>query len=152
MNSVIEQIEVSVNRIAANADPRVKPGQPERFTEAATVNDCLRQGDLYVVIAENRLPAGYVKIAKPKAIDKQLVPGNTEGAKHCLDSLAGVELWRPENWNTESMEGPYMKLSQERTILHPTHGAITIPAGFAVHCIYQREFDQEQKREMRARD
>lgn len=152
MNSVIDEIEVATNRIKSGNDPRVKPGQAERFTEAATVADAIRQGDLYLVIAGDKPPADYEKIVKPKAIDKQLVPGNTEGAKHCLDSLAGVQIWRPKTWNEESLEGPYLKLSKERTILHPTHGSVTVPAGFAIQCHYQMEFDAEQKRETRARD
>ena len=148
----IDEIEKATKRIADNADPHVKPGQPERFTEAASVNDAIRQGDLYIAIAGESHPDGYERIEKPKAKDKQLVPSNTEGAKHCLDSLAGVQIWRPKSWTDDSLEGPYLKLSKERTILHPTHGSVTIPAGFAIQCYYQREYDAEMQREMRARD
>ncbi len=149
--TAIEKIQRTTKRIANGKDPRVKPGQPERFTAAATVGDSIRQGDLYVTIWE-AVPADYVRIEKPKEIDKQLVPGNTVGAKHCLDSLDGVELYRPQNWTEESLEGPFLRLTKERTVIHPTHGHVTIPAGFGAICDYQREQDQEEKKERRARD
>lgn len=149
--SVITKIQERARQITSGNDPNVKPGQPERFTEAAACNDTIRQGDLYVtIIAE--IPADYVKVVKPQAIDRQLVPGNTQGAKHCLDSLAGVTLYRPKDWNDESLRGPAFALTKERTVLHPTHGAVTIPKGFVVLCRYQREFDKELQRERRAID
>jgi hypothetical protein len=149
--TTIDKIQRSTKKIAEGKDPKVKPGNPERFTAAACVGDAIRQGDLYIVIAGQH-PAGYEPVKKPKDIDRQLVPGNTEGAKHCLDSLAGVEIWQPKNWTEESLDGPFVRLSQERTILHPVHGSVTVPAGIAFQCHYQREFDREMQKERRARD
>ncbi|MGH9931012.1 MAG: hypothetical protein ACREA9_17530 [Pyrinomonadaceae bacterium] len=148
--TTIERIETHAKKIASGSE-RVKPGQEVCFTEAATIDDTIRQGDLYLTIVA-AVPAGYVKIEKLKASDKQLVPGNTVGSRHCLDSLAGVTLYRPEQWSEESLAGPCLVLAKQRTIEHPTHGAVFIPAGFTVLCRYQREFDAEQKRERRARD
>lgn len=144
----IEKIQKHAKRIASGKDSKVQPGMPARFTEAATIDDCIWQGDLALVIAAE-IPDGYEKSANPSS---QLVPGNTQGAKHCLDSLDGVELWLPKVWNEEVLEGPYMRLSKERTVLHPTHGPVTIPAGFSVQCHYQKEWDREQAKERRARD
>lgn len=149
--SVIEKIVNHAANVSSGKDPRVKPGQAERFTEAAAAGDAIRQGDLYIVVA-TVIPGNYERIEKPKAADKQLVPGNTQGAKHCLDALAGVELWRPKGWGVESLEGPFLRFSKERTILHQTHGAVTIPAGMSVQCHYQREYDSEQRRARRAAD
>lgn len=129
----------------------VKPGQPVSFTDACVAGDTIRQGDLYLIIAD-KVPSGYVQVTKPKSIDKQLVPGNTQGAKHCLDSLTGVKLFRPKEWNDESLDGPCLVLTKPRKVLHPTHGTAMIPAGFTVVCRYQREFDKEMQRERRARD
>lgn len=148
--TAIEKITRQQKRIA-DGKSRIRPGQPVRFPDAASVNDAIRQGDLYLIVAD-AVPSGYVRIEKRSDLDKQLVPGNTQGAKHCLDSLVGVELWRPKQWTEDSLEGPFLRLSQERTVLHPVHGAVTIPAGFAIQCMYQREFDREQQRERRARD
>lgn len=150
MTTTIERIKRHAKRIA-DGHERVKPGQPVRFTEAATANDTIRQGDLYLTIV-GKVPSGYAKINAPNAANKQLVPGSTQGAKHCLDSLVGVTLYRPKKWSAESLEGPCLVLAKERKVLHPTHGAVTIPAGFTVLCRYQREFDSEQRRERRARD
>jgi len=149
--TAIERLADHVETIKTGNHETVKPGMPCRITEAWVKGDAVAQGDLNIVVAD-KVPAGYVRVDKPKAIDKQLVPGNTQGSKHCLDSLVGVKLYRPENWGPESLDGPCLVLSKERTILHPTHGHVSIPAGFIVACSYQRELDNELKKERRARD
>lgn len=145
---IIEEMQQFVQKIVNNEHETVRPGQPVRFTEACTSGDRIWQGDLALTIV-NKIPSNYRLQKNPS---NQLVVGNTEGAKHCLDSLDGVKLYLPKNWNEESLQGPTLVLSKERTILHPTHGHVTIPAGFIVHCTYQREYDKEQERERRARD
>lgn len=155
MLTEIEKIQRHAKRIANGKDPKVRPGMPFRFTEACTVNDCCWQGDLGIVIAgdaDSHPPAGYLMVVSRTELDRQLVPGNTQGAKHCLDSLNGVTLYRPQQWTEESLEGPFLQFTEERTILHPTHGPVTIPAGFSVQCHYQREWDRELAKERRARD
>ena len=147
----IERIEEHARRIAARQDEKVQPGMPAAFTEAASAGDFGWQGDLKLIVVA-AVPAGYAQVKQPKAIDRQLVPGNTEGAKHCLDSLEGVTLYRPQQWSEESLDGPCLVLTQERKILHPTHGHVTIPAGLTILCRYQREWDREQQRERRSQD
>ena len=149
--TAIEKIEKRAAQIKAGECERVKPGMATRFTEASTVGDEITQGDLCFVIVD-AVPAGFTVVKKPQAIDKQLVPGNTKGAKHCLKSLGGVKLYRPANWDGESLEGPCLVTSKEATVLHPTHGAVTIPAGFTVQCFYPREWDKEQAKERRNAD
>lgn len=148
--ATIDRITEKANAIKNNADP-IKPGQPVRISEAASIGDFVRQGDLYLIVAE-KPPTGYVKAtAKTKTV--QLVPGNTEGSKHCLDSLDSVDLYYPSDWpNAESLAGPLVKAKSEVTVLHPTHGSVTIPAGMAVQCGYQREYDAELKRARRNAD
>lgn len=150
--ATIDRIERHAQKIKAGKDRKVKPGQPERFTAACTAGDVIAQGDLYLMVYEGSPPVDYVEVAKPTERDKQLVPGNTQGAKHCLDSLSGVKLYRPQNWRGDDLRGPLLVLSEERTVLHPTHGAVTIPAGMSVLCGYQREYDAELKRERRNAD
>jgi hypothetical protein len=83
----------------------------------------------------------------------QLVPEGGEGSRHILRHADGVELFRPSDWGSEdSLVGPIIRLGKENVIDHPRHGNVTIPAGFSVSCTYQREYDEEQKRERRARD
>lgn len=156
--TTIEKIQRTVSRIANGKDLRVKPGQVERFSDAVADGDYIRQGDLYLIAAERGgefswdrylKSRGYTKIAKPS---KQLVPGQTEGARHSLDSLDGVELWLPSEWNEDSLLGPFLRLKNNRTILHPVHGAVEVMAGMSLLCAYQREWDREQAKERRARD
>lgn len=147
--NVIDQIQKHAKRIADGAE-RVSPGMPLAFTDACTAGDCIWQGDLGLIISESsNPPRGYQKADKPT---EQLVPGNTVGARHCLDSLDGVEMYLPKVWNEESLQGPFLVFSEERKVLHPTHGCVTIPAGFSVECVYQREWDKIQAAERRARD
>lgn len=149
--TAIERVEKHAKRISNGEHETVKPGQPFRITEAASVGDGAWQGDLGLEIVSS-VPASYDRVEKLKANDKQLVPGSTQGSKHCLDSLRGVQVFRPKDWSEESLDGPCLVLAEERTILHPTHGAVTIPAGFTVLCRYQREWDKEQAKERRSRD
>lgn len=147
--NVIDQIQEHANRIA-NGLERVSPGMPLSFTKACTHGDCIWQGDLGLIISDNQNPPdGYRASTKSTT---QLVPGNTVGSKHCLDSLDGVEMYIPDNWNEQSLKGPFLRIKKERKVLHPTHGCVTIPAGFNIECVYQREWDKIQEAERRARD
>jgi hypothetical protein len=148
---VIDDIQAHAAKIKAGEHETVKPGQPARFTAAAVPGDAIWQGDLCLEIV-SVVPDGYTKAVKPA---KQLVPGTTQGARHCLDSMGGVVVHYPSGWPQsaeETMAGPCLVLSQERTVLHPTHGSVTVPAGFTVLCGYQREYDAELRRERRNQD
>jgi hypothetical protein len=154
INEMIEHVE-RIKKNCGNGnghDGAVKPGQPARFTTAATVGDGLAQGDLLLKIVGGVPTEGYTKIENLQEKDKQLVPGNTIGSKHCLAHLDGVTMYRPTNWTEESFMGPVLVLEKENTVLHPVHGDITVPAGFTVSCEYQKEWDLIQKLERRARD
>jgi hypothetical protein len=122
-----------------------------RFPDAAAEFDVGVQGDLYLTVVA-RVPADFVRVTAPREQDKQLVPGNTQGARHCLASLDGVEIWRPENWGEDSLVGPCLMFAREGVIEHPTHGHVTVPAGMTIQCTYQREWDAEQRRERRNAD
>jgi hypothetical protein len=155
-SEVIGRLSKHVDQINAGEIEGVCPGQPTSFTAACTAGDAIAQGDLNLVITSGKIPEDYVKVEfTGQATDAQhlqLVPGNTQGAKHCLDSLDGVTMWRPAKWDMESLVGPILKLTKDRTVLHPTHGAVTMLAGTTVHCRYQREWEKEEAKERRARD
>jgi hypothetical protein len=151
MQTTIERIQNHAERIGNGEIERVKPGMPLAFTAACVAGDAIRQGDLYLIIVD-QVPSNYIAVKRPTKEDRQLVPGNTEGSRHCLDSLTGVKLFRPAKWDAESLEGPCMVLAKNRTILHPTHGQVLMPAGLTVICRYQREWDKEQQKQLRARD
>lgn len=148
------ETQTTIDRVVNRMDQdheKVQPGQTVRM-HGYSPGDVAWQGDLGLKMIE-QVPAGYTRVEKPKAIDCQLVPGNTQGAKHCLDSLTGVELYRPIGWGEgENLLGPVFRTSQERTVQHPTHGAVVVPADTIIQCGYQREFDSETMRERRNAD
>lgn len=153
MKTIIKEITDYATSVA-NGSENVKPGTPTRFTEACTSGDRIWQGDLGLTISTS-VPKGYVRITAAefmKGNRMQLVHGTNKGSMHCIDSFDGVEIHVPQDWSAESLVGPFLVLSKERTVTHPTHGDVTIPSGFSVSCTYQREYDAEQKRERRARD
>ena len=151
MKRRIDGIETHATAIKNGEHESVRPGLPWEFSEACQPGDGCWQGDLVLEIVAC-VPQGYVKVSKPTKADAKLVPGETQGSRHCLDSLAGVTLYRPEEWDAESLQGPCFVLAKRRKVIHPTHGAVTIPAGFTVLCRYQREWEKELQRERRARD
>ena len=145
--NAVQEIIDHAKRISDRQE-RVYPGMPARFTEAATVNDRIWQGDLALTIIA-AVPKDYVVANDFKG---QLVPGQNQGARHCLDNVNSTEVYLPPVWNEESLDGPVFVTLQESTVVHPVHGDVTIPAGFVVNCTYQREWDKEQARERRAID
>lgn len=145
METVIQRVQERARRIASGQDERVAPGQPVRFTEGCVAGDAIAQGDLYLVLMDEVPKDRCVRVEEPS---KQLVPGNTEGARHCLDSLDGVEVFRVVDPSIQ--DGPVLRLWKERVVLHPVHGNVTLLADTVVHCVYQREWAKEQA--VRARD
>lgn len=151
MTTAIDRVVSHAEEIASGKIHAVQPGLPVRFPAAASEGDEGWQGDLGLRVVR-QVPDDLVRLAAPCEADRQLVPGSTQGARHCLDSLDGVEIYRPKDWGPESLLGPCLVFSKERTIRHPTHGAVTVPAGFTIQCRYQREFDSELRRERRNAD
>lgn len=147
--SVIDQIVEHARKISCGEHDKVRPGMPMRISEAAVPGEFVWQGDLKLTIVD-RVPNGLSKVES----FCQLVPGNTVGARHCLDSTDGVECHVPEGWGPkyEGLVGPCLVLQAERAIEHPKHGHVTIPAGMIIQCSYQRVWDVEQARERRSRD
>jgi hypothetical protein len=152
-NSAIEKIEAHVQQIKSGTHPTVRPGMTVVLNEAASVNDCVRQGDLYVIVVEKGAPEDYVPANMQERDQRQLVLGNTNGAKHCLENLNGVNIFVPKDWNDNSLWGPYVEVTGNAPakILHPTHGPVVVAPGLCIRMRYQREWDREQK-ERRNRD
>lgn len=150
--TAVQEVVAYAQKIAKGEHESVRPGDPYTFSEASVPGDMVWQGDLGIGLVSESPPDGYVKKDRPL---KCLVPGKDEtiGSKHCLESLEGVEMWLPKEWDEASLNGPYLRLTNGAKITHPVHGDVTIPACFnSVQIVYQREWDQEQARERRARD
>lgn len=127
----------SLNLIQSRAES-ICCGEPQRFPEAANFGEHVRQGDIYITLLES-VPAG-AKPAKPEA---QLAPGTTKGSRHVLDSMEGVECF--EHPTKDVLQGPVLRLSQERTITHPDHGHWTLSPG-TYNITYQRAYAEERRR------
>jgi len=110
----------------------------QRFPEAATPGDCWRQGDVYITLL-GELPNAVELVAEPAL---QLVPGTTQGSRHCLDSLVGVVVHRVSD--AGPLDGPVIECKCERTVTHPEHGDVVLPPGiYGIH--YQRDLDAEER-------
>lgn len=122
---------------------RIKNDAPQRFPDAASPGETWRQGDVYITLLE-AVPAGAVE----SEASAQVAIGDTTGSRHCLDSLECVRMFRPPN--AGQLDGPIIQIDRERTITHPEHGDVILPAGiYRIH--YQRDLDAEE-REQRVMD
>ena len=131
----------------------VAPGQPLEFTDGVAPGDALAQGDLILVPTDGKVPKGFTKRTSG---NPQLVPGDTVGSKHCLESVQSCTVYDPPGWthdaSYESYVGPVIQATGTTKIVHPVHGDVTIQAGQTIQCVYQRAWDVEQARERRQRD
>jgi hypothetical protein len=154
MIEVIEKIEQYAKKIANNEHESIRPGMPVTIPDSWMINEGVAQGDLIIGIIDE-VPSNYSLVKSPTNLDKQLVPGNTEGAKHCLDSLDGLKLYHPNNWPQsaeETLNGPIIITERNVKVVHPKHGPVTIPSGRTILFQYDKEWDLIQKKERRNLD
>lgn len=73
---------------------KIKNDELQHFPDAASVGDCVRQGDIYIQMIEavTETPALYTKLDEPQL---QLADGDTKGSRHCLASADGVTMYKP---------------------------------------------------------
>lgn len=117
---------------------KIKSDELQHFPAAASVGDGIRQGDIYITLLKS-VPKGAT-VEKNPAL--QLAPGTTQGSRHCLESLAGVTVYRLKD--PTEYDGPILKLDQPHKITHPEHGDWALPCG--VYGIsYQRTEDSERQ-------
>ena len=130
--------ERSLHSIQSSAE-KIRNDQTQRFSEAASISDVWRQGDVYIELLAG-VPHGAVHENKPNL---QLAPGTTQGSRHILDSLAGVTMYRLATPTV--LDGPILDVATERTITHPEHGNIILPPG-VYGITYQRAFGDDLRR------
>lgn len=142
---VLKKIEKHVEEIRGG-NSKVHPGQEILFPKAASFGDAIWQGDLCLELVES-IPHGFKSGKK----SEQLVPGNTQGAKHCLNHL-NVEIYYPAEWPNVTKLGPCFISKEEVIVEHPVHGNVVIPPNMMILCSYQREWDAERAMERRNAD
>ena len=88
---------LTIERALKNVDEaveRVLNDQDQRFPEAASIGDTVRQGDVYIqkIADVTTTPAFYRKLDNP-TFPYQLAPGNTKGSRHMLEHADGVTVY-----------------------------------------------------------
>lgn len=134
----ISEVDAAYQAVADHAE-RI---QNDKSHDLSTMEpgDFWCQGDIRI----DRLPDGW-NLKNPVTPDAgnstQLAVGATQGSRHCLDSLAGVKIFRIGN--PTPLDGPILVTTRARSITHPEHGdCVNLPPG--VYSIrYQRAFGDE---------
>ena len=129
--------EHEIQTIRGTAE-KIRNDGEQRFPAAATPGDCWRQGDVYITLLD-AVPDTANPVVPPVL---RLVPGTTQGSRHCLDSLDGVAMYRLAD--ADHLDGPVLTCDQERTVTHPEHGDVVLPPGiYGIR--YQRDLDAEER-------
>lgn len=138
-------MQATADRVIETIDngEKIDAAQPQRFPEAASAGEYFRQGDVYIVKLD-AIPTG----AKAVKAEAQLAPGESQGARHVLDSLEGVRMFRRDD--PSGLIGPVLLVEEVRTVTHPEHGHVVLPPG-CYEVRFQRELDAEL-REQRVQD
>lgn len=151
--------QLTMSRLIAHADSiksgtlHVSPGQPFRFGPQHQAGDGTWQGDLGIELVD-AVPDGWERVEHPTDDDRRMVPGTEDGARHILDSLHGVTLYRRADWGVDSLHGPVLVLAEERMIEHHgagRHGTVHLVPGIYL-LRYQRSYDAVQRSARRTID
>lgn len=121
MNTVIElkRLEKSIEEIR-NTDPQ--------SLATMEVGDEWRQGDLRIIRLSDDFGETNAKDIKPAKPQQQLAPGTTQGSRHCLSNLEGVEFFVLVK--ATPLDGPVIRTGAN-SITHPEHGdCVDLPAGW----------------------
>jgi len=117
---------------------RIVSSEPVVYADRA-IGDEHPQGDVkFTRLAA--LPAGAKRIDKPSA---QLAPGTTQGSRHVLNDMNGIELYQAPD--AGPLDGPIIVSECPFTVDHPEHAVVTFPAGIEA-VTYQRAFAEELRR------
>lgn len=127
----------SYERIVSRAEA-IKSDDHHRV-ETMSTGDAWRQGDVYLV-ALRGIPAGVQRVDKPEL---QLAPGTTQGSRHCVESLAGIKIYRAGS--ATPLDGPIIDAPQGCRVNHPEHGDVSLPPGI-YGVVYQRAYAEELRR------
>lgn len=103
-----------------------------------SVGDAWAQGDVLITCLES-VPDG----CEPIKSERQLAPGTTQGSRHCIVDLAGVEMFRMKD--ATPLDGPVFRSGGKVEIDHPEHGNLIVPPG-TYGVTYQRQYAEELRR------
>ena len=148
---MIEEL-IKNNEMLVKGNLKIKPGQDINFSPALTSDDIAAQGDLYFRrISESEIPDNYMAMTP----FKQMVPGNTKGAKHTFNEMP-LKCFVPQGWSAEESykgsRGPIVVIGPN-VLTHAEHGNWTLE--LEKDCIefgYQNDWDYQEKEIVRQRD
>lgn len=103
-----------------------------------SAGDAWAQGDVLITCLERVPPE-----CEPIKAERQLAPGTTQGSRHCIVDLAGVEMFRLKD--ATPLDGPVFRCDRKVEIDHPEHGNLIVPAG-VYGVTYQRQYAEELRR------
>ena len=86
VEQALVRVDEAVEKVMNDAD--------QRFPEAASVGDAVRQGDIYIQKIDDvtSTPKLYKKLSNVK-YPMQLAPGNTQGSRHMLEEAEGTTVY-----------------------------------------------------------
>lgn len=128
MNSVIQKPAAKLYQEVLQSAETIKSGAEIVFPRAASPGDYMRQGDVYITLLD-KLPNSAVLVGKPSP---QVAEGNTQGARHIMNSLDGVKVFKKSDASV--IDGPILDFrgissTETRTLTHPQHGDVVMPCG-----------------------
>lgn len=145
-------LTLNINDVVKHAES-IHPGKPLAFSEAASIYDAIWQGDVGIILWGDSPPEGYKQVKPQRCLVLGEEESSTVGSKHCLRAdFSKVQMFIPTNIVEGDLRGPYFVCSEPCVIEHPVHGDVSILADTPVLIRYQREYDEELKRERRAKD
>lgn len=103
-----------------------------------SAGDAWAQGDVLITCL-GCVPAE----CEPMMAERQLAPGTTQGSRHCIVDLAGVEMFRLKD--ATPLDGPVFRSDRKIEIDHPEHGNLIVPPG-VYGVTYQRQYAEELRR------
>ncbi|NBU72987.1 MAG: hypothetical protein EBS53_16355 [Bacteroidetes bacterium] len=119
-------IDQAISRVD-EAVEKVKNDAEQRFPDAASVGDAVRQGDIYIQKIDDvtSCPKLYRLLQNPQ-YPMQLAPGNTKGSRHMLEASDGAtvyvlnvaEISDPDDW--QAVRDSTAALSEEVRALAAT--------------------------------
>ena len=138
--AVLQELAVHAAKVCSDADV-------DASNLFKAVMDTFPQGDVYITyLGKNMADAAAVINEKLTEIPlvQQLAPGNTQGSRHLLRHLTGVQMFRRPN--PQECDGAILVLNKSNDICHPEHGnLVNIPPG-VYGVTYQQTGDQIRRR------
>ena len=114
---------------------------PWSLGRANRVGEWGRQGDIYVTLIDPPTQ----RLEKVDKFTGQVVEGNTQGSRHCVDNPNAVVAYN--NPDMSLSKGMILQVKEACSIVHPEHGSVNLDGGIWVEIGHQiNEFNRQKAR------